>query len=156
MELISQTENLLNAVTGKLQVKALTEGFTFQIEEGYTNPLEFAIRARMLIKALEETLSSTKELALAEQQKHGRTAEMFGAVAETFETGVRYDYQSCNDIEWVILKENVEHTTEKLKAREKWLRSLTKPENIVDVNGEIITITPPIKSSSTTLKVTIK
>jgi hypothetical protein len=27
---------------------------------------------------------------------------------------------------------------------------------VVDGNGEIVTITPPIKSSSTTLKVTIK
>ena len=59
-------------------------------------------------------------------------------------------------MEWVILKENVERATEMLKAREKWLRSLTKPENVVDGNGEIVTITPPLKSSSTTLKVTIK
>lgn len=156
MELINQTEQLLQGVTGKLQVRALTEGFTTQIEEGYTNPLEFAIRAKMLIKALEETLSNTKDLALTEQAKHGRTAEMFGAVAETFEAGTKYDYASCNDVEWVILKENVERATEMLKAREKWLRTLTKPENVVDGNGEIVTITPPLKSSSTTLKVTIK
>jgi hypothetical protein len=156
MELINQTENLLNAVTGKLQVKALTEAFTTQIEEGYTNPLEFTIRAKMLIKALEETLNNTKDQAITEQEKHGKYAEMFGAIAERFESGVKYDYASCNDVEWVILKENVERATEMLKGREKWLRSLTKPENIVDGNGEIVTITPPIKSSTTTLKVTIK
>jgi hypothetical protein len=81
---------------------------------------------------------------------------MFGAVATTSEMGVKYDYESCNDIELIILKENVERTTEMLKSREKWLRSLTKPENIVDGNGEIVTITPPIKRSTTTLKVTMK
>jgi hypothetical protein len=154
--IITQSNNLLSSVTGREQVELMHQEFRIQIEEGNINPLEFAIKARMIIKALEQTLTDTQYLAINEQEKHGKTAEMFGAVATTSEMGVKYDYESCNDIEWIILKENVERTTEMLKAREKWLRSLTKPENIVDANGEIITITPPIKRSTTTLKVTMK
>ena len=154
--IITQSNNLLSSVTGREQVELMHQEFRIQIEEGNINPLEFAIKARMIIKALEQTLTDTQYLAIGEQEKHGKTAEMFGAVAEIYEAGTKYDYASCNDVEWVILKENVERATEMLKAREKWLRSLTKPENVVDGNGEIVTITPPLKSSSTTLKVTIK
>jgi len=154
MELINHTEQLLSGITGRLQVKALEEAFTTQIEEGYTNPLEFAVRAKMLIDALQKTLDNTKELAMTEQMKHGKRAEVFGAEVTQVESGVRYDYSQCNDSVYTTLKALCEENTALLREREKFLKALTGPLPIVTEDGEIVTINPPIKLSTTTLRVT--
>lgn len=156
MEVIQQTEKLLSDLSGKLQVKAIAEAFTTQIEEGYTNPLEFAVKAKMLIKALEEAINNTQEVAMNEQAKHGKQAQIFGAEVMQVEAGVRYDFTVCNDLEWEQINQQIEIAKSILKDRETFLKSLTKPENVIDENGEIRTINPPIKTSKTTLKITIK
>lgn len=155
MELINQTEKLLSAITGRLQVKALEEAFTLQIEEGYTNPLEFAVRAKMLIEALQQTLSNTKELAMEEHSKHGKRAEVFGAEVQQIEAGIKYDYTVCNDPILEELQKLHEESSRQLKNRELFLKALREPCTIITTDGEIVTINPPIKRSTTTLKVTL-
>lgn len=155
MELINQTEQLLSALTGRLQVKALEEAFTLQIEEGYTNPLEFTVRAKMLIDALQKTLDNTKELAMTEQSKYGKRAEVFGAEVQQVEAGIKYDFSQCNDPLYNELKSLHEQSKESLKERETFLKSLKEPLTIISTDGEIVEIYPPIKSSTTTLKVTL-
>lgn len=156
MELIQQTEQLLNGLSGKMQVKSISEAFTTQIEEGYTNPLEFAVKAKMLIKALEEAIDKTQEQSMYEQSKYGKTAQVFGAEVQQFEAGIKYDFSGCNDLEYEKLLQSVELSKSALKERETFLKSLTKTENVIDENGEIRSINPPIKTSKTTLKITIK
>lgn len=155
MELINQTEQLLSGITGRLQVKALEEAFTLQIEEGYTNPLEFTVRAKMLIEALQKTLDNTKELAMQEQSKHGKRAEVFGAEVQQVEAGVKYDYTVCNDPILAELQKLHEESNRELKNRELFLKSLREPCTIVTTDGEIVTINPPVKRSTTTLKITL-
>lgn len=155
MELINHTEQLLSALTGRLQVKALEEAFTTQIEEGYTNPLEFTVRAKMLIEALQKTLDNTKELAMTEQMKYGKRAELFGAEVSQMESGVRYDFSDCNDPVYFELKALLEESKAKLSEREKFLKSLPHEIPFVTEDGEIVAIKPPIKLSTTTLRVTL-
>lgn len=155
MELINQTEQLLSSLTGRLQVKALEEAFTTQIEEGYTNPLEFTVRAKLLIQALQKTLDNTKELAMTEQMKYGKRAELFGAEVSQMESGVRYDFSQCNDPVYSELKALHEESKNKLSEREKFLKALPHEIPFVTDDGEIIVIKPPIKFSTTTIKVTL-
>lgn len=111
----------------------------------------------MLIEALEQSIKLTNDDAMTEHMKHGKRAEMFGAVVDSVETGVRYNYQETGDKLWQQLDELVQEYTDKKKNRETFLRSLTQPMNFVDdITGEMYTINPPIKTSSTTLKITIK
>jgi hypothetical protein len=153
MELITQTEQLLSGLTGKLQVKALEEAFTFQIEEGYTNPLEFTIRAKMLMEALNTTIDKTKDLAMTEQSRYGKTANIYGAEVTQVESGIKVDYSVCNDPEYQILQEEYEIARKNLMERQIFLRSIKEPMTIVTRDGEVVTINPPIKSSTTTLRV---
>jgi hypothetical protein len=81
---------------------------------------------------------------------------MFGAVIDSVETGVKYDYQSTNCPEWERFDEMVKHYSELKKQRETFLKSLKEPLNIITDDGEIVTINPPIKSSTTALKITLK
>lgn len=155
MELINHTEQLLSGLTGRLQVKAIEEAFTTQIEEGYTNPLEFTVRAKMLIEALQKTLDNTKELAMTEQMKYGKRAELFGAEVTQMESGVRYDYSECNDPVYFELKALLEESKANLSEREKFLKSLPHEIPFVTEDGEIVAIKPPIKLSTTTLRVTL-
>jgi hypothetical protein len=108
----------------------------------------------MLIDALQKTLDNTKELAMTEQMKYGKRAEVFGAEVTQVESGVRYDFSECNDPYYTTLKALFEENTALLKEREKFLKSMTGPLPIVTEDGEIVTINPPIKRSTTTLRVT--
>ena len=154
--MINTTEKLLDSISGKTSVNALTEAMTFNIHEGITNPLEFRVKAKMVIDALENAIKLTNDDAMVEQMKHGKRSEMFGAVVDAVETGVKYDYQSTNCQEWKHFDEMVKHYSELKKDRETFLKSLKSPINVVTDDGEIITINPPIKSSTTALKITLK
>lgn len=157
MDMIITTEKLLDSISGKSHVNALVEALTFNVSEGITNPLEFRVKAKMLIESLEQSIKLTNDDAMTEQMKHGKRAEMFGAVVDAVETGVKYDYSSTGDSEWVMFDNLVAKYTDKRKQRESFLKTLTKPTHVVDdVTGEIMTINPPIKTSSTTLKITLK
>lgn len=157
MDMIITTEKLLDSISGKSHVNALIESLTFNVSEGITNPLEFRVKAKMLIEALEQSIKLTNDDAMTEHMKHGKRAEMFGAVVDSVETGVKYDYASTGDAEWMMFDKLVAKYTDKRKQRELFLKTLTKPTHVVDdVTGEILTINPPIKTSSTTLKITMK
>lgn len=157
MDMIITTEKLLESISGKSHVNALIESLTFNVSEGITNPLEFRVKAKMLIEALEQSIKLTNDDAMTEHMKHGKRAEMFGAVVDSVETGVRYNYDETGDRVWQQLDELVKEYTEKKKNREMFLRSLNQPMHFVDdITGEMYTINPPIKTSSTTLKITMK
>jgi transcriptional regulator with PAS, ATPase and Fis domain len=156
MDMIITTEKLLDSISGKSSVNALAEAMTFNVQEGMTNPLEFRVKAKMVIDALENAIKMTNDDAMVEQMKHGKRSEMFGAVIDSVETGVKYDYQSTNCPEWERFDEMVKHYSEQKKNRETFLKSLKEPINIVTDDGEIVTINPPIKSSTTALKITLK
>ena len=157
MDMIITTEKLLDSISGKSHVNALIESLTFNVSEGITNPLEFRVKAKMLIEALEQSIKLTNDDAMTEHMKHGKRAEMFGAVVDSVETGVKYDYESTGDPIWQQLDKLVENYTGQRKSRELFLKSLNQPMHVVDdITGEILTINPPIKTSSTTLKITMK
>ena len=77
--------------------------------------------------------------------------EIFGVKISKSEVGVRYDY--TKDGVWNDLNSELEPIKDKIKEREKFLKTLQQKVADIDT-GEIIE--PPVKLSTTALKLSIK
>ena len=129
------------------------------LAEGKADP----VQTHYNIKCIEELVKNIlndgqyKAMVLNEAEKHGKSFEFQNSKIEIKETAVRYDFTVCNDPEWLKLEAEILALKDKQKERELFLKTL-KPEgiDIVDENGEVYTMYPPAKSSTTSVSVTLK
>jgi len=105
---------------------------------------------------LAELEKNFKEITLAEIRKHqGAKVSAFGIDFAEMESGVKYDY-SANQI-WNDLQDKIDHLKAQQKDVEAFCKSLKSPTVTVDPEtGESFEWFPPSKSSTTTIKKTIK
>ncbi len=125
------------------------------VREGHVDP----IQVRVLISAWEKAFKSLKTAIEAEvareAAKHGKTFDFMGAKCEWVPTYTAYDYS--RDVTWSNFKDAVEKATAKQKEREAFLKTVKEPFTQLDEpTGELITVTPPIKTQTEGLKITIK
>lgn len=67
----------------------------------------------------------------------------------------RYDYASSGDPQYIALVKQKEEITNKINAREMYLKAITEQQDVFDrETGEVISIMPPVKSVSQSLRVT--
>jgi hypothetical protein len=80
-----------------------------------------------------------------------------GAKIECIESGVKYDYSVCEDTEMNNLNELMITIKEKIEERQKFLKTVPASGlSIVDKeSGEMVTIYPPSKTSTSSFKVTL-
>jgi PIN domain nuclease of toxin-antitoxin system len=123
---------------------------------GNYNPLDIEIQ----LKAMEECIKMLRAdddirlSVMKEAEKYGKSFDYRGCKMCVKEVGVKYDYAATGDSTWAMLQAEVDGITEQKKAREKFLQNLPA-EGVADVNtGELIT--PPPKTSKTTVAVTLK
>lgn len=121
------------------------------IKAGNINPLDAYTRMKALEKFIEDSKDQIRLWVIDEAMKYPKgTFEYNGCELNIQETGTRYDYAGTGDPEYLRLKEAI-------KKREAFLKAVSKPETITDhETGEIVTINPPIKTSTTSVAVTIR
>lgn len=140
--------------------KAAAEGSAEQIadivKEGHANALDVSTKIAWMVGVLETARKMIQDDAVREIEKHNDKATINGAEVVKAETGTRYDYSGCGDPEWKALESLATSTAEARKAREKFLRSMTKPENIVTDDGEAVTVNPPQRTSQTNIKISFQ
>jgi len=114
------------------------------------NPITTAIT----IKAVEEFIEAIKkdkrfiDYVREELAKNGGKDSVEGIALENVEAGTKYDYS--NDPVWVDLDK-------KKRDRETFLKTIKDPLSIVnEETGEVYSITPPVKTSSSTYKITLQ
>lgn len=80
-----------------------------------------------------------------------------GTKVEEIEGGTKYDYTASNDVTWDRLKAQRNAIDDLLKARETFLKTVpSKGMTITDEDtGETWTVFPPLKTSTTTYKITL-
>src|SRR6185312_2065969 len=84
-----------------------------------------------------------------------------GAKLECAETGSKYDYSACNDLEYVFLTNRLELASKEVKERETFLKAIPQSglpqEKLDEETGELIkwTVYPPSKSSTSSYKITL-
>ena len=100
-----------------------------------------------------------REAVIKETEKYGKgeTPSYKGAVVQVKETSVKYDFAGCNDIVWDKLNKEKKEVDEKIKQRESFLKLVNTNKTEIDKEtGEIYTIFPPARSSTTSYAITFK
>ena len=154
-------ETAISTLSQLPETKQQIETFAHSLEQGLNNGQIVASDLLRFQKAMEKVFDKIKptliENALNEISNYEKNAVIKGSEFSIVEAGVKYDYSECNDIEYNMLNTQLEALKSTLKDRETFLKAIKAPMQMIDENsGEVYTICPPKKTSSTTLKVTFK
>lgn len=118
-------------------------------------PLKDLALCRKYIFLLEELEKGLKDFAITELETYDRNeADVLGATVKAVEAGVKYDFSESKA--WVEQKSRVDAESKKLKDIEVFAKTLKSKTTLVDEEtGETVEYFPPVKSSSTSIRVTI-
>jgi hypothetical protein len=153
----SVTSALSILPSSKEQVTLFGTKLLKEIGDGTVNPLE--IRAmKAYFDKMFESIKTDFDLAVREEaEKYGKTFEYKGVKMELAEVGTKYDFTVCKDHELDVLVADADVANAKVKARQDFLKALKEPLTFVyDDTGEVITVYPPLKTSTSSVKVTLK
>ena len=145
--------------TSKAGIASFVNQVVSEVEEGTYNPLQLKIFLKAIQKSCEEIENRTSSLSLTEAEKYGEKSFQFmGATVEKCELGTKYNFSTCGDHIWTSLEKEIKTLTEEKKKRETFLKTISKPMTVADEasGGELIDLLPPIKSSTSGIKITIK
>jgi len=147
--------------TNKEQRQSFALDLVSKIESGEVDPLKIHLQIKCvqdIIKLLDDN-TIYKSSVLEAAEKYGQKSFAFqNAKIEIKETGVRYDFSKCGDTVWEMHDSQLSGLKDTIKKRELFLKSAPeKGVEIVDeLSGELITVYPPSKSSTTSIAVTLK
>jgi len=147
--------------TNKEQRQSFALDLVSKIEQGEVDPLKIHLQVKAMediIKLLNDN-TIYKKAILEEAQKHeGRSFIYQNAKVEIKEVGTKYDFTKCGDVEWELLDQQVTSSTFYKKERETFLKTVPAKglELINKLTGEVFTVYPPSKSSTTSIAVTLK
>lgn len=144
--------------TSRAGVDMFSDQLIEDVQRGDLDPLKL----RVWIKTIETIIDRVNKETLINQmtaaEKYPENSfEFSGATIQKAELGTTYDFGICNDPVHKSLTEISKHASKQLKEREEFLKSLKSPMTILDEGtGEVSKITPPLKKSTSALKVTIR
>lgn len=154
------TINTLNLFeTTKQERTDLVKSVIKNIAEGNKGILETHLQIRYMRSMIEELESDPeyKKYLLEEVSKYGKVLETSTAVLSVKEAGVKYNYSACNDLEYNELIKQKEALDTQIKTKEKYLKAIKKPITIlIEETGEVSTIEPPVKTSTTIVATELK
>jgi hypothetical protein len=154
-------ETAISTLSQLPETKQQIETFAHSLEQGLNNGQIIASDLLRFQKAMEKVFEKIKptliENALNEISQYEKNSVIKGSEFSIVEAGVKYDYSNCNDPVYNEHFQNLENAKERLKERETFLKCIKEPMHFINEDtGEAITLYPPKKTSSTTLKVTFK
>lgn len=139
----------------KETIKETSLALLNDIDEGHMHPLQVAAQFKFVEDVISNVKEELRQRVIAEQDKYGKEAMTYhGATFEIKEAGIKYDYSQCNDVIWDDLKKQMDALNEQIKEREAFLKTLKERFTYIDEStGEIVTLYPPQRKSTTTYSV---
>jgi hypothetical protein len=154
-----QTIEILKDYTGltKTDIKEMAAlAIESVLENG--NPLEVAESLSAMEDFIKQVKSEKRftDYVREETIKYGKSfVSPSGAKIEIAETGSKYDFSNCNDLELIKLETILEDLTDRIKKRKDFLKTVSTSGIDIRHNDELITIYPPSKSSTSSYKITL-
>lgn len=144
--------------TTKSEVIRFSNEVIKSVQNGEANALELHVMLKAFEKASELITDVIRENVLREVDKYSeKSFDAFGANVTKSEVGTKYKYETAGDEVWETRKAVVDSAMSLLKEREEFLRTLHEPMTVVsEETGEVRQVRPPMKTSTTGLKVTLK
>jgi len=154
------TNNILSLFdTNREQRASFVTQVIDSIQDGTADPL----KVHLQVKAMEEIIKAItgsetyKEMLLNEAAKYGKSFEHFNANFQIKETGTKYDYSQCNDSFLSQQKYKLEKLQTVIKDRENLLKNIpSEGIEMITPDGEVETVYPPSKTSTTSVTVNLK
>jgi len=142
----------------KETIKEQSLGLLADLDNGHITPLQLASQLKFVEDIITNVKEELRQRVVSEQSKYGKERMTYkGAAFDIKEAGIKYDYSHCNDTIWDDLKQQLDDLNVKIKEREAFLKTLRERLTYVDEStGEIVTIYPPQKKSTTTYSITWK
>ena len=139
----------------KKDIQAFSESIVRNFDESSKDPLQvlaFVSKMKTMLDAIEKGLT---EKSMNDLHSYGGKKEAFGIDFQISEVGVKYDYSE--NIKWIELQNQINELETKRKEMESFIKGIKSSFTQVDEEtGEAIKWHPASKSSSTTIKKTIK
>jgi hypothetical protein len=145
LQILSTPKNLVQL--DKAGITDVARQIQNAVAEGLIDPADALIYAKKGEAMFKEIGDNVKGYAYSKD--YGKNYARFGAVLTQTELGVKWDYSNCNDPELTKLQQAFNESKKALEDRQKYLKTLKKSQTIVDEDsGEIVTIYPPVKTST--------
>lgn len=144
-------------VTNKQEADLFADKLISEVKDGQVNPLELHVKLTALQRALDKVKKEIVPMTIKEAEKYSsRNFSAYNSKLEISELGVKYDYSGCGDAEWEHYKQIEESAAASRKGREEFLKAIKGETEIMNsLTSEMIKVSPPVKSSTTGLKVTL-
>ena len=129
------------------------------LDNGDLSPLELAIRMKWMQEYMKKAKATLTPHVLTDINKYAKGEDItcFGSRIDRMEASIEYEYADCGDVVWDALQLAKKGHDELIKQREKFLQSIKGQQTLVDDStGEVYTVFPPKKTSTSTYKVTLK
>jgi len=142
----------------KEEQSVLSSAMISSVLEGEIDPIKAVVQAKSLVETLTLFLKDkgVNDLVLREVEKYGKQTSK-GATISIKEVGSKWDYSECGDPIYNRLSAQKAEIEEKLKEREVLLKATKEPRTEVDEEtGEVYTVNPPSKSSTTSYAITFQ
>ena len=154
----TELEQVQQIPSTKKEIALYASQIANALESGNVNPLDILLRFKSFEKVFEAIKPRLQELAATEASKYReKTILLLGAEFSIKESGVTYSFDNCGDTEYERRVQALESAKEAVKEREAFLKTINGHLTAVDeVTGEIVTLYPPVRKSSTGVQVSIK
>lgn len=156
---MSNIQIIDKSLIGKVGVKNLATQILNSLENGEINPIELKGAFKAIEDASKEVKAKLDEYAIKEAEKYGEKNFNVGNinVQYTESLGPSYDYSNCGHLEYLDVLEKLEPLLKRKKEIEEELKAMKKSREEVNIEtGEVYTVYPPIKKSTTGVKITLK
>jgi len=154
MELIK-----FNHTTKEERTQVVREIFQ-ELLDGRINAMELHIRMKCIEEVVKQLTSmpAYKAIILDDAEKHGKSFQYHNAKVDIREVGVKYDYTGCGSSVLAELYEKQSAINDSIKEFEAYLKPLPSSGLILVLasTGEVETLYPPAKTSTTSVAVTLK
>lgn len=150
---------LINSIgVSKSEISAAVETITSLVNSGEVNPLDVKLRLKAIEQVVKDAQDKIGQAVRDEAEKYGtRSFEYGSAKFELAEVGTKYDFENCGDPEYERLKQKLDDAKRELDERCSFLKSLKKSCTVViEETGEVVTVNPPVKSSTSSIKITLR
>lgn len=139
----------------KEEIKTFSEMLLTQIKNGEIDPLKIHVQLKAIESVIKKVNESEqyKDAIRNESEKHGKSFSMYGAKIDLAEVGTKYDYSNCNHLEYFDICQEIERLEGKKKVIETLLKAIKETTGMV-IYGEVRDVNPPVKSSTSSIKIT--
>ncbi len=139
----------------KTNVEKFANQIVFEFQTGNKNSFSYLGELEFISQAIEKAKSEIRESLIDELHLYkDKATTKNGIQFKLKEAGVKYDFK--NTEKWNTLNEEAEAIKAEMKSLEAQLKAIKSKQTIVDEStGELIEMNVPIKSSKTTIEITI-